>query len=78
MPLSNKGLEMNTPLLSVKNLVVTYGSKKNAVQAVAGVSFDVMEGETLGLVGESGCGKSTTGRAILQLERASMAKSSPV
>ena len=71
MPLSNKGLEMNTPLLSVKNLVVTYGSKKNAVQAVAGVSFDVMEGETLGLVGESGCGKSTTGRAILQLERAS-------
>jgi oligopeptide/dipeptide ABC transporter ATP-binding protein len=71
MPLSNKGLEMNTPLLSVKNLVVTYGSKKNAVQAVAGVSFDVMEGETLGLVGESGCGKSTTGRAILKLERAS-------
>jgi len=62
---------MNAPLLSVKDLVVTYGSRKNAVQAVAGVSFDVMEGETLGLVGESGCGKSTTGRAILQLERAS-------
>ncbi|MDO9303365.1 MAG: dipeptide ABC transporter ATP-binding protein [Anaerolineales bacterium] len=38
-----------------------------AVHAVDGVSFDVMRGETLGLVGESGCGKSTTGRAILQL-----------
>jgi oligopeptide transport system ATP-binding protein len=38
-----------------------------AVRAVDGVSFDVKRGETLGLVGESGCGKSTTGRAILQL-----------
>jgi oligopeptide/dipeptide ABC transporter ATP-binding protein len=37
------------------------------VQAVSGVSFSISEGETLGLVGESGCGKSTTGRAILQL-----------
>jgi peptide/nickel transport system ATP-binding protein len=59
---------MTTPLLSVKDLVVTYGRKRAAVQAVAGISFDVFEGETLGLVGESGCGKSTTGRAILQLE----------
>lgn len=40
-----------------------------AVKAVDGVSFDVKRGETLGLVGESGCGKSTTGRAILQLYR---------
>lgn len=39
-----------------------------AVKAVDGVSFDIYQGETLGLVGESGCGKSTTGRAILQLE----------
>ena len=39
------------------------------VHAVSGVSFDVHEGETLGLVGESGCGKSTTGRAIMQLPR---------
>jgi oligopeptide transport system ATP-binding protein len=38
-----------------------------AVQAVDGVTFDIFKGETLGLVGESGCGKSTTGRAILQL-----------
>lgn len=40
-----------------------------AVKAVDGVSFDIHEGETLGLVGESGCGKSTTGRAILQLHK---------
>jgi oligopeptide transport system ATP-binding protein len=40
-----------------------------AVKAVDGVSFEIRQGETLGLVGESGCGKSTTGRAILQLQR---------
>src|SRR6185437_7320377 len=39
------------------------------VHAVDGVSFDVLEGETLGLVGESGCGKSTTGRALMQLPK---------
>src|SRR5512144_1942195 len=39
------------------------------VKAVDGVNFEVYKGETLGLVGESGCGKSTTGRAILQLYR---------
>src|SRR5215470_5653839 len=40
-----------------------------AIKAVDGVSFSIKKGETLGLVGESGCGKSTTGRAILQLYR---------
>ncbi len=43
--------------------------KVGAVRAVDGLDFDVLRGETLGLVGESGCGKSTTGRAILQLDR---------
>lgn len=54
--------------LRVENLVVEFpapGRKK--VSAVANISFDVAKGETLGLVGESGCGKSTTGRAIMQL-----------
>ena len=45
-----------------------------AVQAVDDVSFDIHEGETLGLVGESGCGKSTTGRTILQLYRPTSGK----
>ena len=57
-------------LLQVTDLAVEYpvgrGSK---VSAVSGVSFDVATGETLGLVGESGCGKSTTARALLQLPR---------
>lgn len=43
--------------------------KVGAIRAVDGISFDIKRGETLGLVGESGCGKSTTGRAILQLYR---------
>src|SRR5215210_2883642 len=62
-------------LLEVRNLVmhfpltqgIIFQRKVGAVQAVDGVSFEVRKGETLGLVGESGCGKSTTGRAILQL-----------
>ncbi len=60
--------------LQIKNLVVSFPSKKNffgkATQffnAVDGVSFEVKQGETVGLVGESGCGKTTLGRAILQL-----------
>jgi oligopeptide/dipeptide ABC transporter ATP-binding protein len=44
------------------------------IKAVDGVSFDIVRGETLGLVGESGCGKSTTGRAILQLYRPTAGK----
>lgn len=62
------------PLLSIKNLVVQYflpgGIFKGAgkkFKAVSHVSFDVYQGETLGLVGESGCGKTTIGKAILRL-----------
>ncbi len=54
-------------VLSVKNLEVTFRKGRQRVSAVAGISFDLYEGETLGLVGESGCGKSTTGRALMQI-----------
>jgi oligopeptide/dipeptide ABC transporter ATP-binding protein len=62
------------PLLSVKGLVKHFQVKKGLLQrtvgqvhAVDGISFDIAPGETLGLVGESGCGKSTAGKAILKL-----------
>jgi peptide/nickel transport system ATP-binding protein len=56
------------PLLVVEDLVVEFpAGRGQKVHAVSGISFDVLEGETLGLVGESGCGKSTTGRAVMQL-----------
>jgi peptide/nickel transport system ATP-binding protein len=65
------------PLLSIKNLKVhfpidknIFGTAKSIVKAVDGVSFDVFKGETLGLVGESGCGKTTLGRTILRLVEA--------
>ena len=55
-------------VLSVEDLVVEFSiSKKTAVQAVSGISFDLIQGETLSIVGESGCGKSTLGKAILSL-----------
>ena len=57
-------------LLTVEDLVVEFPAGiGRKVHAVSGISLDVLEGETLGLVGESGCGKSTTGRAIVQLPR---------
>ena len=66
---------MGEPLMEVRDLVkhfpltsgIIFQRKVGAVQAVDGISFDVMRGETLGLVGESGCGKSTTARLLLRL-----------
>ena len=62
------------PLLSVRGLVKHFPVRKGLLQrtvgwvhAVDGISFDIAQGETLGLVGESGCGKSTTGKAVLKL-----------
>ncbi|MYK30306.1 MAG: ATP-binding cassette domain-containing protein, partial [Boseongicola sp. SB0670_bin_30] len=57
------------PILSVSDVTVEYQSQGIRFAAVSGINFDLDEGETLGLVGESGCGKSTIGRAILQLPR---------
>jgi len=67
-------LQSHQPILQVKNLHTWFPNKTNIfgkaidyVKAVDDVSFDVYEGETLGLVGESGCGKTTLGRTILRL-----------
>ncbi len=58
-------------LLEIKNLKQYFNvGKPNEVRAVDGISFDIYKGETLGLVGESGCGKSTTGRTIIRLYNA--------
>lgn len=54
-------------LLSVRDLEVTFGSKRNPFKAVKGVNFDIYKGETFGLVGESGSGKTTIGRAIMRI-----------
>jgi peptide/nickel transport system ATP-binding protein len=60
--------ESDDILLRVEDLVVEYRTRAHEkVYAVSGISFDIAKGETLGLVGESGCGKSTTGRAIMTL-----------
>ncbi|NGY58968.1 dipeptide ABC transporter ATP-binding protein [Lentzea sp. NEAU-D13] len=72
-----RGGEVTAPLLEVTDLVKEFPVRGKGiiprnigtVQAVSGVSFTLHPGETLGLVGESGCGKSTTGRAILQLHK---------
>ena len=61
----------NQPILSVRNLKQHFksgrGKNKLVVKAVDGVSFDIEKGEVFGLVGESGCGKTTTGRTIIKL-----------
>ncbi|MCP4228447.1 MAG: ATP-binding cassette domain-containing protein, partial [Actinomycetia bacterium] len=56
-------------LLRAEDLTVEFpvGTTGDVVHAVSGISIDLVEGETLGLVGESGCGKSTTGKAIMQV-----------
>lgn len=67
-------MEGNTPLIEARNLVKHFpvssgvlASKHKTVKAVDGISFKINQGETFGLVGESGCGKSTTGNLILRM-----------
>ena len=70
-------MSFDTPLLRVENLVKHYpvtsgflSRQRSQVKAVDGISFDIRKGETLSLVGESGCGKSTVGRAVAGLHAA--------
>ena len=76
---SGKTIDRSKPLLKLDRLETffdvssgfrLFGGEKTIVKAVNDVSLDIYEGETLGLVGESGCGKTTVGRTILQLEKA--------
>ena len=72
---------MTQPLLKVEDLKLYFpikggffGRTINHVKAVDGISFEVYEGETLSIVGESGCGKSSTGRAIFRLDEPTVGK----
>ena len=58
---------MTTPVLSVRNLQVEFLTRRAALRAIDGVSFDIAKGEVLGVVGESGAGKSVTGLAVIGL-----------
>ncbi|MGO4572616.1 ABC transporter ATP-binding protein [Microvirga sp. 2TAF3] len=71
---ANTVAQTKTPILSVKNMTTrfdihsgVFARKTGAVHAVENISFDLFEGETLSVVGESGCGKSTTGRSVTRL-----------
>lgn len=65
--MSTENNNAERPLLEVRNLKKFFQTKQGTLKAVNDISFEVQRGETLGIVGESGCGKSTTGRAVLRL-----------
>jgi oligopeptide/dipeptide ABC transporter ATP-binding protein len=68
--ISSTNNESNDKLLQIKNLKTYFYTEEGVVKAVDGVSFDIFENEVLGLVGETGCGKSVTALSILNLVRA--------
>ena len=65
---------MSDTLLSIQDVTVEYTTQGKRFPAISEITLDIAEGETLGLVGESGCGKSTIGRAIIQLPKPTKGK----
>ena len=67
VPSKRERPSMNQPVLEVRDLSVAYGTPRGSLAAVDRISFDLYPGESLGIVGESGCGKSSMGRGLMQL-----------
>ena len=63
------GVKVDNALLSVKGLEVGFDTEQGLAKVLDKVNFEMMPGEIVGLVGESGCGKTTLGRSILHLEK---------
>ena len=67
VPSKRERPSLNSPVLEVRDLSVAYGTPRGSLAAVDRISFDLYPGESLGIVGESGCGKSSMGRGLMQL-----------
>src|SRR5512138_2542580 len=67
MAVQNKTTAQTETIMQVRNLDVTYQTRRGPLSAIDNLSFDIYKGEILGLVGESGCGKSTLGKALLRM-----------